>query len=316
MGRIAFVLLPFSWQDYAAYFPGGLKWPRFVWEKTRRFLPVLRVGEFGWQSPFANVQGDFIYCPLPKKEFAHFSSELISLKRQKAIKLAEKTARFWGISPYLAIGEPHETVGYNYQLFVLGQNVREAVELLAPRKISIVIWGAAAPLGKIAARLLAQKNKTIILADLELGELEKLAAQILYESGLVVKITTRINQVLAEASIIVLASELPPNFYLPAASLIFNLILPGNSWVKAKGLLTVLEEMWVELPPGVSWEPFFPPGHCPAFWAGTLLSALQKEVVEGKVTLPQVEKMGELGQRHGFRPQSLRKIIVKRRCFF
>lgn len=84
-----------------------------------------------------------------------------------------------------------------------------AVRGLDSERAEVVVWGAESAAGRIVARSLARRFGRLTLAGFG-PPLQRLADQILHESGTAVRVSGEWRKILARAELVVAASPLPP----------------------------------------------------------------------------------------------------------
>lgn len=334
MDKFSFILHPLTLQDYTRKFPAINYFPDFVLNGVARVLPPFKVCEIkGVQSAFAQVEGEFICCPLTSQQLLQLPAEVALRKIVRAVKLAEKNgAQLVGLGAFTSVvsnggvtiakevGIP-VTTGNSYTVFIALEGTQEAAKLMGIdwARANVVILGATGSIGSVCARILARENRYLTLVARQQNRLEKLAAKILYETGLAVKITSNIKKALREADIVIavtsaLDTPVEPEDLKPGA-IVCDVARPrdvsGKVVGKRKDVL-VIEGGVVDVPgkPEFNLNFGFPSGKCYACMAEVMILALERRYeafsLGREMTIGQVKEIGRLAQKHGFKLAGLR----------
>ncbi|MGI6588164.1 MAG: shikimate dehydrogenase [Peptococcia bacterium] len=329
MDKFSFIIHPHTLQDYICWFPFTGYLPSTIFKGVTRVLPPFKVSEIkGIQSSFAQVEGEFVCCPLLSEQLRQLPSELVLYKIIKAVKLAERNgAKLVGLSAFSSImadggktvakkaGIP-VTTGDSYNVFMALEGLKEAAKLMEfdCSKINVVVLGATSSIGSVCARILAGENRYLTLVDLQKSELEKLAAQILYETGLAVKVTANIKEALRQADIVFVVTPIADAYLeikdLKSGAVFYEIARPRNISLKIaeqrKDIL-VIEGALVDVPgvPEFNFNFGFFSGKCYADMAEVMVLALEKRYesfsMGRDVTLSQVKEIGRIAKKHGFK---------------
>jgi fatty aldehyde-generating acyl-ACP reductase len=329
MNKFSFIIHPHTLQDYVQRFPFVNYLPNFIFKGVTRVLPPFKVSEIkGIQSSFAQVEGELVCCPLLSEQLRQLPSELVLHKIIRAVKLAERNgAKLVGLGAFASVmpdggmtiakeaGVP-VTTGDSYTVFMALEGLKEAAKLMGLdcSGVNVVILGATDSIGGVYARFLARENRYLTLVSSQRSKLEKLAAQILYETGLAVKVTMNIKEALQKADIVIAVTSVADACIEPkdlkSGAVVYDLAQPRNISLKIaekrKDIL-VIEGVLVDVPgtPEFNFNFGFSSDKCYACMAEVIILALEKRYesfsLGREVTLSQVKEIGRLAQKHGFK---------------
>jgi len=332
MNKFSLILHPL--QDYIYKYPAASHLPKPVLEGLARVLPPFKLSEIkGVFSSTDEVEGDIICCPLTAKQLLQLPEQVLTAKIIKAIRLAQKNGAQivglgtltsviadGGVSVAKEVALP-VTTGYSYTVFSALECVKKAAEQMGidlPRA-NVLILGAANSMGSVCARLLAKDCSYLTLYARYRNYMEKLSAQIMYETGLAAKLTRNIKSALSEADLIVVATKegdglLEPEYLKPGA-VICNFVEPhtvsANITQQRKDIL-VIEDGVINVPgkPDFNLDFGFPAGKCSAGMAEVMILALENRIesfsVGKEVKIERVLDIGRLAAKHCFKLGDLR----------
>ncbi|MDD2212652.1 MAG: saccharopine dehydrogenase NADP-binding domain-containing protein [Clostridia bacterium] len=334
MEKFSFVIHPLTLQDYTRKFPAAGYLPDFVLQGMARVLPPFKVSEIkGISSAWAQAEGEFVCCPLTSRQLLQLPAEVTLDKIRGAVKLAARNgAKLVGLGALPSfvseggrliakeVGIPI-TTGSSYTVFIALEGIKEAAKLMEIdwAGANVLILGAAGSIGSVCACFLARENRSLTLVARQRNKLEKLAAKILYETGLAAKITANMQEALGEADIVIAATsalDIPvePEALKPGA-VVCDVARSRDVSLKVAGKredVLVIEGGVVAVPgkPEFNFNFGIPPGKCYACMAEVMILALEKRYESfslGKeMTLRQVKEIGGLAQKHGFKLAGLR----------
>ena len=182
------------------------------------------------------------------------------------------------------------------------------------KKSSVVIIGATGAIGRVCATILAGEARNMTLVARNERKLEELAARILYDTGLAVKITSDTQKALRGGDIIITVTSAVDTVIEPedikAGAVICDVARPrdvSKRVAEVRKDVLVIEGGVVEVPGDVNFN-FnfgFPPGTAYACMAETMILALEKRyesyTLGRDLTVKQVEEISVLAKKHGFK---------------
>jgi fatty aldehyde-generating acyl-ACP reductase len=328
MERFSLIVHPLSLQDFGRKFPQARYLPDFILRRVARFWPPFQISVIkGIRSSFAEVEGEIRCCPLTAAQFLSLPAAVTQRKIISAVKSAEKGgAKIVGLGAWTAvIGEGGTaiarevgipvTTGNSYTIFCALEETKKAARVrgINWERANLVILGATGlkDSAGTCARLLARKNRFVTLAVREqanYADLDKLTAEILYETGVAVRITNNLKKVLREADVVIafttatdFFAEIEPGD-LPRGGVVCDVLWPrklAQKVMQKRRDILVMGEGVVEVP----GRPECP--LCPAWMAEVLILALEKRYeaysLGNNIGIGQVEEIGRLAHKHGFK---------------
>lgn len=181
-------------------------------------FPVYKASNItGIKSSLAETEGYFIICPLTSRQMLELPEEYVLKRILEAGKLAEKLgAGIVGLGAMTAVvGDAGITIADNLGIAVTtGNSYTVAMALDGTRKAleyagidmtqaKAVVLGATGSIGSVCARILAGEVRALTLVSRTQSRLERLAYQILHETGTAVKLTTDTKKALFDADIVI-----------------------------------------------------------------------------------------------------------------
>jgi len=334
MDRFAFVIHPVSEDDVWRKFPFLKHVPEFVADRALRLIPPLKVSDItGVRSAYNECAGFFIGCPLTSRQLLELPLQESLKKIVACVKLAERNgAGIVGLGALTSvIGDAGLTIAQNsniavttgnsYTVYTALEGTKYAAELMGIDwpNANVVVLGATGSIGSVCVRLLSRENRYLTLVARQHNRLEKLAAQLLYEQGLSVKITNSIKEAAREADVVVAVSasaeyQIEPEDLKPGA-VVCDVARPRDvspRVAKTRDDVLVIEGGVVDIPEGASFN-FnfgFPPGKAYACMAETMILTLEKRFesfsLGREMSVEKVEEIAGLAQKHGFKLSGLR----------
>lgn len=374
MDKFSLIMHPLSLQDYARKFPQTKYLPDLILKGAARFLPPFQISAIkGIQSSFAAVEGELRWCPLTTDQILGLPTAVTQRKIISAVKSAEKNgAKIAGLGAWTAvIGEGGTaiarevgipvTTGNSYTLFCALEGTKKAARSrgINWERANLVILGATGlkDSASTCARLLARENRYVTLAVREqanYADLDKLTAEILYETGVAVRITGNLKEVLRQAEVVIAFTTVTDFFAeiepgnLPRGAVVCDVLWPrklAQKVVQKRRDILVIGEGVVEVPgrpefnceagfqrqrggdtpikeQGVLWGAGVSSeerGQCPAWMAEVLILALEKRYeaysLGNNIRIGQVEEIGRLAHKHGFKSAGFQGLEDCRQIF-
>lgn len=329
MNKFAFMIHPLDVHDVARKFPLAKKLPDSLVENVFRFFPPVKASHItGVKSAYAEVEGYFVGCTLTTRQMLNMPEKYVLKKIIETGKLAEQLgAKILGLGATTSVvGDAGITVaknlriavttGNSYTVYTALEGTRKAAEIMGVdlAEAEVVIIGATGSIGAICARIMARETRYITLVARNLEKLEALARQIMLESGLAVSITTDVKKALSKADIVITVTSsaetiIQPEYLKPGA-IVCDVARPRDVSKKVAELrddVLIIEGGMVEVPGDVNFNFNFgyPPKLALACMAETMILALEGRfenfTLGRELTLEQVEEIGKLAKKHGFR---------------
>ncbi|OAT86344.1 shikimate dehydrogenase [Desulfotomaculum copahuensis] len=329
MEKFAFIIHPLDVKDVARKFPFTRYLPERVVENAFRLLPPVKVSHIsGVRTPHGEAEGWFVACPLTARQMLALPREFVLQRIIQAGKVAEKLgAGVVGLGAFTSVvGDAGITVAKNLNIAVTTGNsytvataiegTRQAARLMGYdlRRIHVVVLGATGSIGKVCARLLAGDVGKMTLVARDRSRLESVASQILYESGLAVRVTSDVKQAVRTAEVVIAVTSavdtiIGPEDLMPGA-VVCDVSRPRNvsrQVAEQRDDVLVIEGGVVEVPGPVEFN-FnfgFPPRTAYACMSETMLLALEGRYenfsLGRDITIRQVTEISALAKKHGFK---------------
>jgi len=329
MEKFAFIIHPLEVHDIARKFSIADKLPEKLVEKFFTFLPPLYISHItGIRSEYAEVEGDFVCCPLTTHQMMTLPEEYVLKKIIETGKQAERLgAKIVGLGATTSVvGDAGITVaknlniavtsGNSYTVYTALEGTRKACELMGVdlAKAEVVVIGATRSIGAICARIMAREARYLTLVARNEAKLEELARQILEETGLAAAVTSDVRKALATADVVITVTSaadtvIEPEYLKPGA-VVCDVARPRDVSKKVAEVrddVLVIEGGLVEVPGDVNFNFNFgyPPKLALACMAETMILALEGRfenyTLGRNLTLEQVEEIGRLAKKHGFK---------------
>lgn len=325
----SFILHPLSNEDISRKFWFMRNWPSSLVEETIRLLPPLWTSRItGVSSPYNSVEGCFLGVFLTTRQMLQLPPEIVLRKIIAAGKKAARLgAKIVGLGAMTAVvGDAGITVARNLDIAVTTGNsytvatalegTEKAAELMDIDidRAEVAILGATGSIGSACAQILARKVNYLTLIARDIRRMEKLAEEILDETGLAVKVTSGIKEAVRKADIIIAVSSsaeslIEPEDLKPGA-IVCDVARPRDVSVKVsekRDDVLIIEGGVVEVPGDVNFN-FnfgFPPRMAYACMAETMILALEKRYesfsLGKKMTVEQIDEISALAKKHGFK---------------
>ncbi len=294
-----------------------------------RFFPPVYISEITGVRSVATgkeAHGWFIACPFTPKTMLSLPVETVYRKIVACGHLAERLgARILGLGAYTSVvGDAGETIarrldipvtnGDAYTVYMAIEAVREAARQmgLSMGESTAAVVGATGVIGRVCAQILAREVAELILIGLRSTMLAEVHAQCSghrarVRSGTELGAISKADLVLAVTSATTAVIE--PEHLKPGA-VVCDVARPrdvARRVAEVRDDVLVIDGGMVEVPGPVDFgfNFGFPPGKAYACMAETMALALEGRYedysVGEQITLAQVEEIGALAARHGFR---------------
>lgn len=334
MDKFAFIIHPIGVEDVARKYFLTKHLPHFVVERVMRLVPPAKVSEItGIQSPYNECRGEFIACPLTSRLLLHLPVEESLRKIIACARMAEQNgARIVGLGAFTSVvGDAGVTVarsvnipvttGNSYTVYTALEGTKMAAGMMDidwPRA-NIAILGATGSIGSVCAQILARENRYLTLIARQQNKLERLAAKILYDTGVAVKVTSHAKEALRKADVVIAVSssldfQVMPEDLKPGA-VVCDVARPRDvspQVASERNDVLVIEGGVVDVPGNVefNFDFGFPPGKAYACMAETMILTLEKKYecfsLGRDITINQVEEIAKLARKHGFKISGFR----------
>jgi predicted amino acid dehydrogenase len=308
---------------FARFVPDG------VMERAFALLPSMKVSHItGIRSPHEEAEGWFIACPLTARLMLSLPQAYVMNKIIQGGRVAEKLgAKILGLGAFTKIvGDAGATVARNLSIPVTTGNsytvataieaTREAARVMGHdlKKASVVILGATGSIGRICAMILAREVRNMTLVARNERKLEDIAAKILYDNGLAVKVTSDTRKALLSGDVVLTVTSAVDTVIEPedlkSGAVVCDVARPrdvSKRVAEVRDDVLVIEGGVVEVPGDVEFNLNFgfPPGTAYACMAETMVLALEKRyenyTLGRNLTIRQVEEIAGLAKKHGFK---------------
>ncbi|NLZ92488.1 MAG: shikimate dehydrogenase [Firmicutes bacterium] len=334
MGDFAFIIHPIELDDVFRKFKFMRKWPASIVEGIIKLVPPFKVSEItGVRSQYAETSGYFVTCPLTSKQMVELPEEVVINKIIKTGKVAEKLgAKIVGLGAMTAvIGDAGITIAKNLNVAVTtGNSYTVATALQGTKKAAalmgidlaqaeVLVIGATGSIGSVCARILARDVRFLTLLARDRNKLNHLAARILRDTGLAVKVSTDIKRSVQKADIIITVSgsaeALIDVMDLKPGAVVCDVARPRDVSKRAVELrndILVIEGGVVDVPGEVDFgfNFGFPPRTSYACMAETMLLALEKRfepfTLGRDLSVAQVDEITRIAEKHNFKISGFR----------
>lgn len=299
-----------------------------------RFFPPVYISEISGVRSAATgreARGWFIACPFTPKTMLSLPVETVYRKIVACGHMAERLgARILGLGAYTSVvGDAGETIarrlsipvttGDAYTVYMAVAAVREAAHRmgLSMGESTTAVVGATGVIGRVCAQILAREVPELILIGRRSEMLAEVHAQCSGQRARV-RSGTDLNA-LGEADLVLTVTSattavIEPEHLRPGA-VVCDVARPrdvARRVAEVRDDVLVIDGGMVEVPGPVDFgfDFGFPPGKAYACMAETMALALEgryEDYSVGKqITLAQVEEIGAIAARHGFRLSGFR----------
>lgn len=329
MDTFAFIIHPLDVRDVARKYPIAAKLPPRLVERLLCWMPPVNTAHItGIRSPYNEVEGWFVACPLTSRQMLALPEDYVLGKIIQAGRLAEKLgAKIVGLGAMTSVvGDAGITVakhlrvpvttGNSYTVATAVEGTKEAARLMGlelPR-CHVAVVGATGSIGAVCARLLAREAGKLTLIARSVDKLKRLAHTILHESGVAAELSSEPRKVLPSADVVVSVTSavdtvIEPEDLKPGA-VVCDVARPrdvSRRVAEVRDDVLVIEGGVVAVPGEVDFHFDFgyPRGVALACMAETMILALERRwesfTLGREITIEQVEEISLLARRHGFR---------------
>ncbi len=214
------------------------------------------------------------------------------------------------------------TTGNSYTVAMAMEGTKKAAEYVGIdlARAETVVLGASGSIGSVCAKMLASQVGSLTLVSLERDKLERLAHEILHDTGNAARLTTNSKEVLRSADIVIAVTSSIDTIIEPldlkTGAVVCDVARPRDVSVKVASErpdVLVIEGGVVDVPGDDVQFNFnfgFPSGTAYACMAETMILALEGRLenysLGRELTVSQVKKIQRLGEKHGFGLAGLR----------
>jgi predicted amino acid dehydrogenase len=334
MNKFAFIIHPIEVRDIYRKYPILARLPEKFVEKAFRHISPMKISHIeGIKSPWGEVEGFFIACPLTTRQLLTLPEEIAIKKIIDAVKTAENLgAQVVGLGAMTSVvGDAGVTVAKNSNIPVTTGNsytVASAVEATLKaaalmdidiNQASVAVLGATGSIGSVVARLMAKQCKYLMLLARNNERLTKLARTLMYETGTALEVSSSTKEVLRKADIIISVTSsmdtvINPEDLKPGA-VVCDVARPrdvSTAVQKQRKDVLVIEGGVIKVPGQVNFnfDFGFPPGLAYACMAETMILALEERwecySLGRDLSIARVEEIKKLAQKHDFRLAGMR----------
>jgi len=327
--KFAFMIHPMHAGDVARKFKFARFVPDGVIERAFSLLPSMKVSNItGINSPHGQAEGWFVACPLTVRLLLGLPQEYVLNKIIQGGRVAEKLgAKILGLGAFTkVVGDAGLTVasrlnipvttGNSYTVATAIEATREAARVMGHdlKNSSVVIMGATGAIGRVCALILAREARSITLVARNERKLEELAAKILFDTGLAVKVTSDSKKALQSGDVVITVTSSVDTVIEPedlkSGAVVCDVARPrdvSQRVAEVRDDVLVIEGGVVEVPGDVEFNLNFgfPPKTAYACMAETMVLALEKRyesyTLGRELTVRQVEEIAGLARKHGFK---------------
>jgi fatty aldehyde-generating acyl-ACP reductase len=330
----AFIVHPLTMDDFLKKFGFMRHLPQFLARAAASlFPPVVASYVSGISSPYNSTAGCFIGVMLTSEQMLQLPQE-VSLRKIIAAgkKAAQAGAKIIGLGAMTAVvGDAGITVAQNLNIAVTTGNsytvatalegTYRAAELMGLdiEQAGVAVLGASGSIGSACARILARKANYLTLTARNVSRLERLAEDILDDTGLAVKVTADIKEAVKKADVIIAVSGaagsiIDPEDLKPGA-VVCDVARPRDVSARVAQIrddVLVIEGGIVEIPGDVqlNFDFGFPSGTAYACMAETMILALEKRFenfsLGRELHVSRIDEISTLAAKHGFKLAGLR----------
>ena len=342
MNQFSFVIHPLDLKrDAARKYPVLKFFPEKVVEQIAlRISPKLMSQITGVRSQTgAQAQGWFVGCPLSAKQLVRLPDETIYQHLVAAGHFsADLGARVMGLGAFTSVagdagitvakrleGVINVTSGNSYTVYTAVEGLLKAASLMEhdASACNVAIVGATGSIGAVCAKMLAPQVRAITLIGRDTAKLETVRADVQKHGRATIRVSTDIRAALREADLILAVSAAGKELVFPqdlkVGAVVCDVARPrdvSKSVVEQRDDVLVIEGGVIEVPGEVDFHFTFgfPPRTAFACMSETMILALegtyQSYTLGRDLSVEQVQHMGELARKHGFKLAGFRAFEI------
>jgi fatty aldehyde-generating acyl-ACP reductase len=335
MEKFAFIIHPIDVKrDASKKYPPLRFAPVSVIEQLmKRMSPKLMSHITGVRSANGTeAEGWLIGCPLSPRQFLHLPTDFVYKKIAQAGQLgADLGAKIVGLGAFTSVvgdagitvakkldGVINVTSGNSYTVYTAVEGLLRAAEMMNVdiSQSRVAIIGATGSIGAVCAKMLAPQVAQIDLVGRDPQKLEALRQDVSTQEGrkAVISVATNVKSALREADLVLAVSAAGKELIFPEdlkiGAVICDVARPrdvSREVVEKRDDVLVIEGGVIAVPGPVNFN-FnfgFPDKTAYACMSETMLMALEKTyepyTLGRDLSVEQVERIGQIAQRHGFK---------------
>lgn len=329
MDNFAFIIHPIDYTDVSRKFKFMKNLPTGLVERIMKMIPPVKVSHItGVRSPYNEIEGWFVACPLTSRQMMTLPEDYVINKIIQAGKLAEKLgARIVGLGAFTSVvGDAGITIAKNLNIPVTsGNSYTVATALEGAKKAAsimghdiknseVVVIGATGSIGKVCAEVLARECRFLTLVGRNTEKLEAVAEKILQDTGLSVRISSNVSSALQRADVVITVTSSVDSVIkaedLKPGAVVCDVARPrdvSKEVAEKRDDVLIIEGGVVEVPGDVNFN-FnfgFPPKTSYACMAETMMLALEQRyesfTLGRELTVAQIEEITRIAKKHGFK---------------
>jgi fatty aldehyde-generating acyl-ACP reductase len=337
MDNFAFIIHPVNpKRDVQRKFPVLAKLlPEPAIDFLSSYFPPLYISHITGITSLATekeIEGWFIACPFTPRQMVSLPPETVYKKIIAAGKLAQELgAKILGLGGFTSVvGDAGITIskyldipvttGDSYTIAVAVEATLKAAQRMRvdPATAIGAVVGATGSIGRVCAQLLARHVRKIVLIGRNLETLRQAQTLVEAQSGAEVQLSTAMQD-LQQAELVLTVTNaieavIEPQ-HLKSGAIVCDVARPrdvSRRVVEERDDVLVIEGGMVKVPGPVNFnfDFGFPPGMAFACMAETITLALescyQSYTLGKEISLEQVETIGAMAARHGFRISGFR----------
>lgn len=327
MDSFAFVTHPRHEREFAQDFFPVRFMPNFLVSKIMRICPPYRLFDVkGAASKYNRISGWVISSPLTSDMIAQNESRTIK-KVLSACRQARKLgARIIGLGNELCLVEGLAeaisqslaipvTTGNSYRISAVieGLKMATAARGVELDNTNVIIIGAASNIGRICACVLASEVREITLIDDNKNKTQKIAGQILYDSGLIAKVAQVLEPSLKDADVVIIAdynSIEIDSCWFKSGAIVIDVLSMGQGVAKAaakRNDILVIEKIYTTISGGADFNKNMrlPKDLIDSDMAEVMILTLEKQyhssISNTAIQVRQIYDIRKLAEKHGFK---------------
>lgn len=333
-GKFGFILHPLDVSDVGRKFPFVRRLPGALVEAALKHLPPNRTSHVtGVRSPYNEAEGWFVGVTLTTRQMMSLPESFVLDKIVAAGRLAERQgARIIGLGAFTAVVgdagfaiaerlDAGVTTGNSYTAATAIEGAKEGARFMGIdlEEAEVAVVGATGSIGRACALLMARDCQRLTLVGRSEEKLERLAGEVLRETGVAAQISADLKKSLPRADVIITVSSavesiIDPEDLKPGA-VVCDVARPrdvSRRVAEVREDVLVIEGGVVDVPGDVDFGLNFgyPPRTCMACMAETMILALEEHygdyTLGREYSMERIEEISRLARKHGFRLAGLR----------